>query len=83
MKTIPADEFNSMPLHGYGRSTPYYNKILSLKPGDDAVVITIEEWGDRKYPPTRLSSRIAKKYGYKFRQGRTPDKSGWAIGRVK
>jgi len=82
MKTIPAEEFRSMALHGYGKSTPFYNKILSLKPGDDALFISREEWGNRKYPPTRLASRIAKKYGYKFKLGRTPDKSGWAIGRV-
>ena len=82
MKLITKDDMENQPWRGRGGSSKVFREIVNLQKGQ-ILFIEPEDWGARKYPPTRMSSRIAKKYGYKFRQGRTPDKSGWAIGRVK
>ena len=81
MEKITAEQFRATPLHGRGRSSQFYNAILSLKT-DEGITIYKTEWR-KHYPPTLLANRIAKRYGYKFEQGALPDRSGWRVLRVK
>jgi hypothetical protein len=81
MEKITAEEFRSTALHGRGRSSPFYNELLNLKPGEGRTILK-KEW-QRSYVPTKMTNRIAKKYGYRFEQGALPDRSGWRVLRVK
>ena len=81
MEKISEEQFRTVALHGRGRSTPYYNEMLKLKPGE-GLTITKKEW-QRNYAPSQMANRIAKKYGYKFEQGALPGRDGWSVLRVK
>lgn len=81
IKKITSEEFDKLPLHGQGHSSPVYNSILSLKPGE-AIVIEKINW-KRKDPPTTMVNKIERKYGMKFIRGALPDRSGWAVKRVR
>ena len=81
MEKIKSEEFDKLALHGRGNSSTFYNAMLGLKPGGDGLVIRKSEWG-RSYPPTKMANRIAKKYGFVFKLGTLPDRSGWAVKRV-
>ena len=80
MENINEEEFRNTPLHGRGRSSHFYNKMLALKPGN-GLTIYKKEW-QRNYPPTLMANRIAKKYGCKFEQGALPGRDGWRVLRV-
>lgn len=82
MKKITSEEFDKLNLHGRGSSTPFYNQIMALKPGDEALIIEKKEW-HVKYLPTSMVNRIAKKYNRKFKAGSLPDRSGWGIKRLE
>ena len=81
MEKITKEEFLSTPLHKRGRTSPFYNALMNLKP-DEGLTIYKKEWG-RSYAPTQMANNIAKRYGYKFMQGALPDRSGWRVLRVK
>ena len=80
IRKIETAEFDQLSLHGKGRSSPLYNALLAMKPGE-AIVIEKTGW-KAKYPPTLIVKRIEKKYGYKFVRGALPDRSGWAVKRI-
>ena len=81
LKKIKSEEFEQLPLHGKGRSSPAYNAILSMKVGD-AIIIEKQGW-KRKDAPTTLVNKIERKFGMKFIRGALADRSGWAVKRVK
>lgn len=78
---IDSEAFDSLPLFGKGRSSAVFNAILSLKV-NEALIITKAEWKP-KYPPTQMVNRITRRFGMKFIKGALPDRSGWAVKRVK
>ncbi|MFI5218767.1 MAG: hypothetical protein ACHQNT_04700 [Bacteroidia bacterium] len=81
IEKLSSEEFDHLALHGRGRSSPAFNAIVSLQPGE---AITIKKTGWKpKYPPTRLVKKIEKKYGFRFKRGALPDRSGWAVQRIK
>jgi len=80
IEKISSEEFDRLALHGRGRSSPAYNAIVSLKPGE-AIAIKKSGWKP-KYPPTRLVKKIEKKYGFHFKRGPLPDRSGWGVMRI-
>ena len=81
MEKITKEEFLSTPLHSRGRTSHFYNELLKLKP-DEGLTIYKKEWG-RSYAPTQMANNIAKRYGFKFKQGPLPKRDGWGIQRVK
>lgn len=81
IEKLTSEEFDQLTLHGRGRSSPVFNALISLKPGE-AMSVKKKNWKP-KYPPTLMVKRIEKKYGYKFAHGALPDRSGWAMKRVK
>jgi hypothetical protein len=81
MKKLSPEEFDKLPLHGQGRSSPFFNAILNLKVNEN-IIIEKNEWKP-KYSPLRLVNRIERKFGMKFVRGALPDRSGWGIKRVK
>ncbi len=81
IRKIEPEEFERLTLHGRGRSSPFYNAVLALKVGE-ALVIEKKDW-KAKYSPTIVVNRVAKKHGYKYLCGALPDRSGWAVKRVK
>lgn len=81
MKKITEEEFDRLRLHGKGSTSPAYNKIMALKPGE-ALIIEKKEWHVR-YPVTTIVNRIARKHNMKFKAGSLPDRSGWGIKRVE
>jgi hypothetical protein len=81
MKKLPPDEFDKLPLHGQGGSTPFYNAIINLEVNEN-LIIEKKEWKP-KYTPLKMVSRIERKFGMKFIRGALPDRSGWGIKRVK
>ena len=78
-KITPA-EFDSLALHGRGRSSPVFNALLALHVGE-ALVIKKTEW-NAHYSPTLIVKRIEKKYGMRFKRGALPDRTGWAVKRL-
>lgn len=81
MKKLSSDEFDALPLHGKGSSSPLYNKLLNLQVGE-ALIILKTEWYV-KYSPTTTMNRIERTRGYQFQRGALADRSGWAVKRVK
>jgi hypothetical protein len=81
MEKITIEEFRSTALHKQGRTSPFYNELLNLKPGEGLTIFK-KEWHS-SYAPTRMANRIAKRYGYKFEQGALPARDGWRMLRVK
>jgi len=81
MKKITSEEFDQLSLHGKGSSSPLYNALLNMKPGD-AMIIHKSEW-HVKYPPTKVMNKVERKYGFQFERGALADRSGWAVKRVK
>ena len=82
MKKLKKEEFDAIPLHGRGNTSVFYDAMLNLKPGGDGLHISKAEW-KRKYAPTKMARRIEKKYGFVYKTGALPDRSGWGITRVK
>lgn len=80
-KKINSAEFDKLPLFGKGRSSAVFNAILSLKV-NEALIITKAEWKP-KYPPTKIVTRIEQRFKMKFIRGALPDRSGWAVKRIK
>ena len=81
MEKITAEQFDMIGLHGRARTSPFYNEMLKLKPGEGLTILK-KEW-QRSYAPTKIAGSIARKYGYQFKQGALPDRSGWRVLRVK
>ena len=80
IKKITSEEFDNLSLHGRGSTSPVYNAIISLKPGE-ALVMEKSSW-KAKYAPTLIVKRIEKKYPMRFRRGALPDRIGWAVKRI-
>lgn len=81
MQKISKEEFDGLQLHGKGSASPLYRALLNLKVGE-AMIILKKEWF-KKYPPTTIINRVERKYGWKFDRGALPDRTGWAVKRVK
>ncbi|MEP7168053.1 MAG: hypothetical protein ABI855_01655 [Bacteroidota bacterium] len=81
MQKITSEEFDNLKLHGRGSTSPLFNALLKLKPGEGLIVYK-KEWFV-KYPPTRIVNKIERKYKYVFERGALPDRTGWAVKRVK
>lgn len=80
MKKLNAEEAgNIVPLRN-GRETLLSAQLKQLKVGE-AIVLEAKDW-KTKSPPYRVANNIAKRYGWKFEQGRMPDGSGWLFKRV-
>ena len=80
MKKLNEEEAsNLMPLKG-GRETLLSSQLKQLKIGE-AIVLEAKDW-KTKSPPYRVANGIAKRYGWKFGQGRMPDGSGWLFKRT-
>jgi hypothetical protein len=78
MRKITHEEFLKLPVQGRGRSSHGFNEILNLQP-DEYLFIEKAEW-KKRYPPSRVSSYIAKKYSRKFKSFST--EGGWIINRI-
>jgi len=81
MEKITAEEFDQLGLHGRGHSSSFYNWVFGLAV-NEAIIIRKTEW-KLSYPPTTIVNRIEKKYGRQYQRGALPDRSGWAVKRVK
>lgn len=80
MKKITQDEFLKTPLKGRGRSSPVYNEIYNLQPGE-YLRIEKSDWKKRQ-PPGRVSSYIGKRTGRKYISSQILNDEGWIIQRV-
>jgi hypothetical protein len=81
MKKITTEEFDEILGHGKGSSSPLFNHLIEMKP-DDAFILYKTEW-HAKYSPTATVNRVSKKYNMSFSWKALPDRSGWAVKRVK
>ena len=82
-KKLTSEEFDQLRIKGWGRSSPHYNAIISLKVGE-AVVIPKAGWRSNKTPSTKCR-RIEKKFAsmkVKYKCVALADDSGWAIKRL-
>jgi hypothetical protein len=82
MQKITAEEFDNLNLAGRGSASPFFNALLKLKPGEGLIILK-KEWQHVKYPPTRIINRVEKKYKFVYERGSLPDRTGWAVKRVK
>jgi hypothetical protein len=80
MRKITHEEFLKTPLKGRGGSSPVYNEILNLQPGE-YLGIEKAEWKKRQ-PPSRVSSYIGKRMSRKFKCFSTLDNKEWIIKRI-
>jgi hypothetical protein len=81
MKKITSEEFDNLKISGAGSSSHFYNALLKLEIGEGLIILK-SEW-HVKYPPTTIVNKMERKYGLKFERGALPDRSGWAVKRVK
>lgn len=65
MKNITNEELQNYSIKGRGRSSNVFNAILNLEPGKN-LLIEKDDW-KKRYPVSRLSSYIGKKYKRKFK----------------
>lgn len=82
-KKLSSEEFDQLPIKGWGRSSPTYNAILSLRPGE-ALVILKSQWRRNKSPSSTCRA-IEKKFEsmkLKYKCVALADDSGWAIKRL-
>lgn len=80
---LTAEEFDQLPIKGWGRSSPVYNAIISLKV-NEGVVILKSQW-KRNKPPSGICRSIEKKFAgmkIKYKSVALADNSGWAIKRI-
>ena len=82
-KKLTSEEFDQLGIKGWGRSSPTYNAIISLK-ANEAVVIPKSQWRRNKSP-----SSICRAIEKKFKNRKVSylclalaDDSGWAIKRL-
>lgn len=83
-KKLTSEEFDQLPIKGWGRSSPVYNAIISLRK-DEAVVILKTQWRRNK-APSSICRTIEKKFAkmeVKYNCVTLADDSGWAIKRLK
>ena len=81
IEKLNSEEFYQTPLHGRGGSSAVFNAIMELQVGE-GLKIKKAGWTP-KYPPTRIVKRIEKKFGFRFKRGALPDRSGWGVIRIK
>lgn len=80
MKKLSAEEAkNIIPLTS-GRMTQLSANLRQLQVGE-ALILETKDWRT-KDTPYRVANLIAKRYGWRFEQGRMPDGSGWIFKRV-
>lgn len=81
---LTAEEFDQLPIKGWGRSSPAYHAIIGLKK-DEGVIIPKNKW-KRNKPPSSICHAIEKKFNemnVKYKCVALADDSGWAIKRVQ
>lgn len=79
---ITAEEFDKLPVKGWGRSSPAYHAIIGLKV-NEAVIIPKNQW-KRNKPPSGICRSIEKKFAsmkVKYKCVALADNTGWAIKR--
>lgn len=81
MRKITAEEFESVNGHGKGSSGLFFNRLMSLAPGEGLELLKTD-W-HVKYAPSAVSNRIMKKQKLVFKWKALPDRSGWLFLRVK
>ena len=82
-KKITSEEFDELKIKGWGRSSPFYNELIALKPGEGLVVLK-SQWR-RSKPPSNVCRYIEKKFRerkMKYKCVALADNTGWAIKRV-
>ena len=80
MKVIEQEECNKIQVSGRGGRSPLFRQVAALEVGQ-GVLVEPADW-KKSYPPTRISARIAKITGKKFRAGKNLSGPGWLIQRV-
>jgi len=83
-KKLSAEEFTQLRIKGWGRSSPTYNAIMSLKVGE-ALVILKSQWYSNTKTPSTQCRRIEKKFAaqkLKLKCVALEDNSGWAVQRI-
>ncbi|MGE0567182.1 MAG: hypothetical protein AB7O73_04475 [Bacteroidia bacterium] len=81
MRKITAEEFNSLPIKGRGRSSDIFNGLINLKSGE-GLLIDKSDW-NRKATPSSLVRYIEKRYNIKFEYGALANDQGWAVKRLE
>jgi hypothetical protein len=83
-KKLTPEEFDALPIKGWGRSDPTYNAILGMKVGE-AIFIPKAGWRSRRKTPSSKCRRIEKKFAnlkIKYKCVALADNSGWAVKRL-
>ncbi len=80
MEKINQEQFNTMPLAGKRSATGWFATLMTLRVGE-GFVLHRDEW-KKKQSPLRTLRHIEKKYGWKFKDGKLADGTGWAVMRV-
>ena len=75
------EELESQPWRGRGGSSKVYRGVLAMEIGG-IIWIDNEDWGKRKYSPTRVVRYIEKKYNRKYTVLRHAAQTGWAVERL-
>jgi hypothetical protein len=82
-KKITSEEFDQLPVKGWGRSSPVYHAIIGLRTGD-AIIVLKTQW-KRNKSPSSICRAIEKKFaGMKVRYKcvALADNTGWGIKRL-
>jgi hypothetical protein len=82
-KKITSEEFDELPIKGWGRSSPVYHAIIALRP-NEAIIILKTQWRRNK-PPSSICRAIEKKFAsmkIKYTCKTLADNSGWGIKRI-
>lgn len=76
------EEFDSILGRGKGSTSPLYNRLLQLKPGEAFEILKKKDW-HAKYPATTVINRVSRRYKITFAWKGLVDGTGWAVKRVK
>jgi hypothetical protein len=82
MKIYNAEEAANLPMLRQGRITRVAATLAKLKPGEGCTIEKDIDWVS-KTPPYTLIKRFAKRQGWKFAVGRSPDLKGWNVKRME
>lgn len=80
---LTPEEFEQLKVKGWGRSSPVYNAILSLKV-TESILVKKTEWRRNK-APSSICRAIEKKWPakkLKYKCVTLADGSGWGIKRI-
>lgn len=82
-KKLTPEEFDQLPIKGWGRSSPVYHAIISLRK-EEAIMVLKSQW-KRNKPPSSICRSIEKKFAdmkVKYKCVALADNTGWAIKRI-